>query len=392
MDLDMDCLSPPCKRQRSTVPWHKSTSKSQSSSSVTQPGVSTTNWKPNSISIGTECSGGTESPVLALKKVLHRLPHACRVAHRFSCEIDRACRLMIIWNHRPETLFLDVHTRPLSQMPSPGSTDVYVAGPPCQPYSRAGKNAGVLSLDGSALLRCIDAIIHLKPKIGILENVENLQSQHSQVAGEIMKRAEKACFSAHMGLLNSSDFLLPQNRPRVFFVFILKAAQRLPFKFPTSQGPTPSVEKCLAPVTSAELASRKHALPLANEGTARRNVEDSLTRLRAAGIPDPHCRPFVIDPDGTREHTSFDRSPCLTRSRAQSGFWLTNRGRRMHLSERAALQGFAVDHTTQKITGMRVPQDISTKQVGAMLGNAMSIPVLEALLVAGLQSVGMEFA
>ena len=73
--------------------------------------------------------------------------------------------------------------------------------------------------------------------------------------------------------------------------------------------------------------------------------------------------------------------PCLTRGRAGSGgHWVSTRGRLLTIEEMLALQGMRADVHRK---------GISDRQVGYMIGNSMSINVLERLLLRLLPSVGL---
>ena len=76
-------------------------------------------------------------------------------------------------------------------------------------------------------------------------------------------------------------------------------------------------------------------------------------------------------------------SPCLTRTRAAAGFYLPARGRRMTLAERFRLQGIP-------LRVLQYKQGISDRQLGMMVGNALSLNVLERLLVRILRACGLR--
>ena len=70
---------------------------------------------------------------------------------------------------------------------------LYCAGFPCQPFSRAGLNRGMVDGEGRGIivLACIDAIRTLKPRGFILENVEGLLIQHPQELKAIIRQLRK---------------------------------------------------------------------------------------------------------------------------------------------------------------------------------------------------------
>ena len=60
--------------------------------------------------------------------------------------------------------------------PSPGSVDLYVAGPPCQDFSSAGLQAGTAGSRGCLYEQAVARIIFLLCRAFILENVIGLAS------------------------------------------------------------------------------------------------------------------------------------------------------------------------------------------------------------------------
>ena len=120
-------------------------------------------------------------------------------------------------------------------------------------------------------------------------------------------------------------------------------------------------------------------LPPISSRVARQNV---LTLLHAAqGLDsDPFSEPWCLDCDSSigRGTALLNCSPCITRSRA-AGHWISNRGRRFTMQEMMRLQG--VDASLRVV----VPE----MQFRRMLGNSMSVNVLERILCTLLPASGL---
>ena len=96
--------------------------------------------------------------------------------------------------------------------------DVIVAGPPCQPWSEAGKNLGDADeRDGfPALIECIS---RLRPEIFLIENVEGLyKEKHKPYLNLIVSELKKLRYTVVHRLIDMSKYGVPQKRKRVFII------------------------------------------------------------------------------------------------------------------------------------------------------------------------------
>ena len=148
------------------------------------------------------------------------------------------------------------------------------------------------------------------------------------------------------------------------------------FRFPAPLATVPSIECFLDPRPRRPCFLD---LPPERAGTARRNVIHMLTGIGDKGC-DPFNEPWILDCNSSagRAKGSCGISPCLTRSRGQ-GHWITNRGRRMNVSEMLRLQGWRGPF-------VKVSSDA---QLGQLLGNAMSANVLQRLFCFLLPAIGL---
>ena len=94
--------------------------------------------------------------------------------------------------------------------------DVLIGGPPCQPFSSAGKGRGRYDpREGFGLF--LDVVDSVRPRRLVAENVMNFlalryQDYRDHIMGELAKRYP---YTGHW-VLNAKDFGVPQNRERVF--------------------------------------------------------------------------------------------------------------------------------------------------------------------------------
>ncbi len=101
------------------------------------------------------------------------------------------------------------------------SADVVIAGPPCQPWSRAGKRLG--EQDGrDGLSVALRAIRQVQPMAFVIENVPDLARTRKREYLDDFKRKLAVCgFKVAEFVLNAADYGVPQNRKRIFITGIL---------------------------------------------------------------------------------------------------------------------------------------------------------------------------
>jgi DNA (cytosine-5)-methyltransferase 1 len=321
--------------------------------------------------VGTDCSG-METPLMALSRL--EVPYK----HVFSCDVDRHVRKHIAGNFSPAQCFPDLMTRDNSSPTTP-SVQLYIAGFPCQPFSSAGLQKGFKDKRGIVFYGCARYIDSKRPWIFILENVRKLINHDG---GKTFKKVMQTLYGIGNGvysvdwkLLDTQDHGVPQSRQRVYIVGILKDRQRSEIRFPETI-PRVSIETFLDPV---DIAPTMEDLPSELSKTAHRNVKRTMEDLAARGER-PLLKTFVIDHGSSAKRCSVveDKVMCMTKSRA-AGHWVTSRGRQMNLDEMLRCQG--MERCFKQVT--------TNRQLGIMIGNAMSQNVLERLLIKVLPAAGL---
>jgi len=110
--------------------------------------------------------------------------------------------------------------------------DVIIGGPPCQGFSIAGKR--LIDDERNQLYKSfVEFVSYLKPKAFIMENVPNIISMgKGAVKDEIIEDFTKLGYTITYKILLASEYGVPQNRRRAFFVG-LKNGQIFDFPLPT---------------------------------------------------------------------------------------------------------------------------------------------------------------
>jgi DNA (cytosine-5)-methyltransferase 1 len=325
------------------------------------------------IRVGTDCSG-LEAPIQALQNL------GVPVKHVFSCDINKHVKTTILANHKPEKFYDDLCARDNATAPK---SDLYVAGFPCQPFSAAGLKQGFEDLRGrgTVLFDICDYLEKQRPRAFVLENVVHiLRHEGGETFKKVMATLSsigKGAYTVSCERMNTRDHGVPHNRERAYFVGILSSHDKGTFEFPKPLPACPSIEQILEPRVKVALDDK---LPPVTQTTCRRNVLVALKELRAKGH-DPLKEPWIVEIDCTTPRLQYmlGTSPCIT-TRRGNGHWITNRGRRILKSELMRLQGMDMS---------KFKQAVSDTELGKQIGNAMSVNILERLLVRLLPAAGL---
>ena len=115
--------------------------------------------------------------------------------------------------------------------------DGIIGGPPCQSWSEAGSKRGIADKRGQLFYEFMRILADKKPKFFLAENVSGMLLPAHKVALENIKAMFKECgYELSFSLLNVSDYGVPQDRKRVFFVGYRKDLG-LKFEFPKPTTP-----------------------------------------------------------------------------------------------------------------------------------------------------------
>ena len=297
------------------------------------------------ITIGTDCSG-IESPIHCLERL------GINYEHLFSSEIDSKCKDFIQNVYQPKFFFDNIFSRDLNVIQD---LDIYVCGFPCQSFSIIGKRKGFEDQRGIVFFECLKTISRLKPKVFILENVKHLISHDSGKTMEtVLKELEGLeIYNVYWKVLNTKDYGIPQNRPRVYFVGILKSLDQ-GFCFPK-------------PLTEKELKINDF---LEKEEKARSNLTEKQSivlrqRMEKKKETEHYIINLGVSTKGRFGSAMKEKSPCLL-SNARY-YYSTKKERFLTTKEWANLQGF--DENLLDVS-------VLTKK---QLGNTMSVNVLAFL-------------
>ncbi|TDS19064.1 DNA (cytosine-5)-methyltransferase 1 [Maribacter caenipelagi] len=126
--------------------------------------------------------------------------------------------------------------------------DGIIGGPPCQSWSAAGAARGIQDKRGQLFYDFIRILEAKQPKFFLAENVSGmLIGKHSTALDGIKNLLKNAGtgYDLSFKMLNASDYNVPQDRKRVFFIGIRKDLN-FKYEFPTETFPKITLETTIS--------------------------------------------------------------------------------------------------------------------------------------------------
>lgn len=336
--------------------------------------------QPPRVRVVTECSGLEPLPY-----VLNKLAVPFQMVS--ACDVSPACRRLIRQCHHgdsaPKDTLCDILARNASDLPD---HDLYVAGFPCQPYSSMGRNRGHSDPRGGQIVKAVlHALAAKQPKAFILENVKGIiSSKHKSFFDALVSHLRAAGgFGYHVAwrLFDTADFGLPQHRERVYIVGVRKdVATKWRWPKPCKRNRT--LASLLEPIRTCPRHAEKQFLQTCSR-TCRRALQQAIAEIELQRLDRFDDKVgIIIDIDSSKPRWMVGCCPCITRARGGTGFYVPSRGRRLTLKERLRLQGLPTSILKHR-------EGVTDRQLGQMIGNAMSGNVLCALVPRVLEAAGL---
>lgn len=140
--------------------------------------------------------------------------------------------------------------------PYTNKVDLLTGGMPCQSFSHAGLRKGLNDPRGDLMLKFVDILNIVLPKLFLIENVKGLLTHDK---GNTMKQIINTLntnnlYNISYKCLDASKYNVPQKRERIFIVGVLKSISR-PFTFPNESSTTKILKDVLCNVPFSEGAT-----------------------------------------------------------------------------------------------------------------------------------------
>ncbi|MBR9701467.1 DNA cytosine methyltransferase [Candidatus Pacearchaeota archaeon] len=169
------------------------------------------------------------SGIGAIEYALKRMNIPTKIV--FACDNDKFCKQSYFENYdiSEDRWIEDIHD--VDGKKYKGKVDLFVGGSPCQSFSMVGKRKGLEDPRGLLIYEFARLIKEIQPKVFIYENVRGIMNHgKSETWQKLKEEFESTGYDFHVGILNSKDYGIPQNRGRMFVVGFRKPIKN--FKFP----------------------------------------------------------------------------------------------------------------------------------------------------------------
>lgn len=111
--------------------------------------------------------------------------------------------------------------------------DGVIGGPPCQSWSAAGAQKGIADERGQLFFDYIRILKDFQPLFFVAENVNGmLAKRHNEAVTNILQMFDAAGYDVQIYHANASDYEVPQERKRVFYIGFKKSLNIL-YRFPS---------------------------------------------------------------------------------------------------------------------------------------------------------------
>ena len=205
-------------------------------------------------------------------------PHAYKIVSLFSgcggmdLGFERTGHFTVVWANEvnknarstyehnfPNTTFdgRDIREINASEIPD---CDGVVGGPPCQPFSCAGRMRGVADPRGRLFLEFVRVVAAKRPSFIVLENVPLLASKrYTKTLERIVSSFRKLGYNMHVKLLNADDHGVAQSRKRLFVVGIRIERGMREYRHPVASVSAPtSLRSSIGDLGDSAIVARRY--------------------------------------------------------------------------------------------------------------------------------------
>lgn len=200
--------------------------------------------------------------------------------------------------------------------------DLLVYSSPCVDFSLAGKQAGLIDIDGkqtrSGLLLEVGRLLmkmsdeKILPKYLLMENVKNLVGKKFKPAFDIwLKALEAIGYNNYWKVLNAKDYGVPQNRERVFVVSIRKDVDAHGYTFPEPFKLNRRLKDVLETNADEKYYLKQDLVETFIKRLAKRELSNTIRCGGAGSIDQKHTWDLVAEPSIIQNPHGFNNGGII---------------------------------------------------------------------------------
>lgn len=286
----------------------------------------------------------------------------------FACEWDKHAARTYRENYGIDP-FGDITQIDEKEIPS---HDILCAGFPCQAFSVSGKQKGFEDVRGTLFFDIVRIVHHHQPKVLLLENVKNLANHDGgNTLRVIVQTLQDIGYKVYYKILNTSDFGLPQNRERIYFVAFHHSVNDSMFQFPQPLNHKVTLKDFLEdnPIDGKVIER--------DDIEIYRNYQLFKNLFGEAEYPNKPIQIGKVNKGGQGERIYHPLGHAITLSAYGGGvgaktgvYWVDGKVRKLSPRECARIQGFSDDFIINP----------SATQAYKQFGNSVSINVLKEIV------------
>ena len=199
--------------------------------------------------------------------------------------------------------------------------NMIIGGPPCQGFSLKGKKLGLDDPRNYLFNEYLNIVAALEPEVFVIENVKALMSTSAGwFKNQIIEKVKKMGYHVAHGVLNASDFGVPQARQRAIFICSKRGYVPLPLATSTKMVTVREAIYDLAYLNSGEgdFEQEYTTLPTSDYQQEMRKGSQKLYNHKASNHADIAIKKLqMIPPECGKEHLPKE----LTGNQQFSGTW-----------------------------------------------------------------------
>lgn len=159
----------------------------------------------------------------------------------------------------PEVNLIEGDIRNIDSCIFPDNVEGIIGGPPCQSWSEGGAKRGIEDPRGQLFNEYIRILKTVQPLFFVAENVSGMLSpRHSSAVSSFMSAFSEAGYDVNLKMLNASDYEVPEDRDRIFYIGFRKDLHIDDFEYPKPITPKLTLRDAIWDLKDNAIPAKEH--------------------------------------------------------------------------------------------------------------------------------------